>query len=305
MNLDVAENPDAEPLQLSDLELEDRWLLDGLNRTIEAVTRGLEQYEPSNAIGAARDWFWGSLCDWYLELIKPRLQDPDSASARVARAVLAYALDQVLRLLHPFVPFITEYLWGRLGEIGPPRGLSDETQLEVPLHLISAPWPVSNPAFDQPELPGTFAALQQITRAVREVRASAGVGPRQPLEVTVKTSAEQATALGPNFHVVERLAAVSRVTFDAHAARRPGSAVAVLGDTLLFVHDVIDDEAERGRLTKERGKLLKEVQGTEKRLNNPNFVAKAPPEVVDEIRERLRSYRDRLAAVERSLEQLG
>ena len=304
MNLDVADE-DSAGFEPDSLELEDLWLLDGLNRTITEVTRGLEAYEPSDALGAARDWFWSSLCDWYLELIKPRLADPGTPSARTARKVLAYALDQVLRLIHPFVPFITEYLWGRLGELAPSRGLEGLAPLDDSKYLISARWPEVTAAFEQRSLRTSFATLQQITRAVREIRASSGVGPRKPLSVTIKTSDEHAEELRSSFHVVERLAFIEDVNFDADATRVAGSAVAVLGDLQLFVHDVIDDDKEKKRLEKERAKLLKEVTGTEKRLDNPNFTAKAPAHVVQEIRERLDGYKTRLTAVEKSLEQLS
>ena len=304
INLDVDDTA-AAAVTVEDLELEDRWLLDGLNQAIAAVTEGLEGYEPSDAIGAAREWFWGSLCDWYLELIKPRLaDDPSSRSAQVARAVLAYALDQVLRLLHPFVPFVTEYLWGRLGELRPGRSLGQLSQLDGSELLITARWPRPVDGFDQPELRQTFGTLQDITRAIREVRATAGIGPRKPLKVTVKTTAARAAELEPHFDVVTRLAFVEEATFDSEASREKGSAVSVLGDVQLFVHDVIDDEAERQRLRKEQKKLSKEVKSTAKRLENPNFVSKAPPEVVAELRERLEGFRGRLEAVEKALEQL-
>jgi valyl-tRNA synthetase len=303
MNLH-ADDAGAGAFDPAELEIEDRWVLDGLDRTVATVTRCLEEYDPSGALGAARDWFWGSLCDWYLELIKPRLQQPGSASARTARRVLAYALDQVLRLIHPFVPFISEHLWGRLGEIVPSRGLGDFAPLDRSNLLITARWPEPRPAFARPDLRESFAVLQQITRAVREIRASSGVGPRAPLSVTIRTTDEHAKALAMDFHVVERLAFIESVGFDPRAVRKPGSAVAVLGDLQLFVHGVIDDQAERQRLTKERAKLLKDVEGTEKRLTNPSFVAKAPVEVVRELRERLEGFKARLDLVERTLREL-
>ena len=181
---------------------------------LSIVSKGLEEYEPSDALGAARDWFWGSLCDWYLELIKPRLADNTSSSAGTARQVLAYALDQVLRLIHPFVPFISEYLWGRLGELAPSRGLGGLAPLDDSRYLISAQWPTTRSELEQTELRANFAVLQQVTRAIREIRASSGVGPRKPLTVTIKASDEHARELEASFHVVERLAFIEKVIFD-------------------------------------------------------------------------------------------
>ncbi len=140
-----------EPRAIAELELEDRWILDGLNQAVRAVDQALRDYNPSAAITAAREFFWGSLCDWYLELIKPRLLQEEGESPRVARQVLAYCLDQMLRLLHPFVPFITEHLWQLLGEQVPRRGLGELAPAAASEQLIEAAWPTPAPELDDPE----------------------------------------------------------------------------------------------------------------------------------------------------------
>jgi valyl-tRNA synthetase len=295
----------APPLTRAALALEDRWILDGLDATVRAVHQGLADYNPSAAIGAARDFFWSALCDWYLELIKPRLADPTSDTARTARRVLAYAVDQVLRLFHPFVPFITEHLWQKLNDLVPERGLGALAAAPPAAQLIAAAWPQPNDRLAEPALRATFADLQEITRAVREVRAAAGVGPKAPLTLTVKPPVERRAALEARFHVVQHLAGVETVTFDPAATRRPGSAAKVVGDLELFVHDVIDDAAERARLEQRRGKIVKEIEGAQKRLGNPSFVERAPAEVVQELRERLAGFQASLDALDRSLAQLG
>ena len=292
-----------EPRAIEELELEDRWILDGLNQAVRAVDKGLEQYTPAAAITAAREFFWGSLCDWYLELIKPRLLKPDSESARVARQVLAYCLDQVLRLLHPFVPFVTEHLWQLLGEQVPRRGLGLARAPESD-RLINAAWPKVVPALDDPELRHTFADLQEITRAVREIRSARGLPPRQPLEMTLKPAPGRAEAIKEQAHVITHLAGVKTLTIDEAAQREPGSASRVMGEMVIFVHDVIDEAAERERLNKELARVGKEIVVCEKKLGNPKFVDRAPAEVVEENRERLAEYQQSKEALLKNLEEL-
>jgi valyl-tRNA synthetase len=301
MNLESAP-PTSTP---AELQLEDRWILDGLSQAVRAVERGLRDYNPSTALHAAREFFWSSLCDWYLELIKPRLQDPDDASGAVARQVLAFCLDQVLRLLHPFVPFITEQIWQQLGLQVPRRSLG---QLADPLgseHLINARWPVASEALEDPELRATFADLQALTRAVREVRSAQGLPPRQPVTVTLKPPAERAAAIEQQAHVVTRLAGIELLHLDPTASRPLGSASKVVGDLQIFVHDVIDEGAERQRLEEALKKIDKEIATCEKKLSNPKFVDRAPPAVVKEQQDRLADYKGQQAATQASLRELA
>jgi valyl-tRNA synthetase len=283
--------------------LEDRWVLDGLNECVKAVNKGLSAYNPSVALGAARDFFWGSLCDWYLELIKPRLQ-ADDASAPAARQVLAFCLDQVLRLLHPFVPFITEHLWQLLNEAVPDRGLAGLAAATPSRLLISASWPEPNQALVDEELRSLFADLQNMTRAVREVKAAQGLPPRRQLSVTLKPPANRVEALSRQAHVMVRLAGVAELSIDPKARRKPASAAKVVGDLEIFVHDVIDDEAERRRLQKALAKVERDLTSCEKRLADPSFVQKAPQEVVREYQERLAACEGERAALLASLREL-
>ena len=302
MNLGDAVPED--PRQLTDLALEDRWILDGLNQAIAAVDQGLAEYSPAVAITAAREFFWGSLCDWYLELIKPRLLDADDPSGPVARQVLAYCLDQVLRLLHPFVPFITEHLWQRLGAQVPGRGLGPLAPAEPSEVLITAAWPRQNEALADPALRRTFADLQEITRAVREVRSAQGISPRQPLTVTLKPPADGAAAIQQQTYIISRLAGVEQLHLDPDARRLPGMASRVFGEMQLLVHDVIDDAAERTRLTTELARVDKEIAVCQKKLQNPKFVDRAPAAVVAEQQQRLAGYKASRDALQANLAEL-
>ena len=316
MNLDVPDQEAAAALSgevaPEALQLEDRWLLDRLTAAVKAVHAGLEDYNPSVAINAARDFFWGDLCDWYLEVIRPRLADEATAaapeSARVARRVLAYGLDTTLRLLHPFMPYINEELWARLGEVLTDRGLGAWAPLPPNDMVITAAWPQPVEAMVAPQATRIFQDLQDLTRAVREVRSSLRISPRQPLDVVVKVAdqpgAARATELTAHSYVVEHLARVTLAT-DGAATRTPGSAARVVGELEFFVQDVIDDAAERTRLEGQKKKLLKELGGLEKKLANPKFVERAPAAVVAEQRARLEATQASLDALDRSLAELA
>ncbi|MCB9556960.1 MAG: valine--tRNA ligase [Deltaproteobacteria bacterium] len=286
LNLDDV--PDA-ARTAEELKLEDRWILDGLDQAVRAVQQGLSDYNPSLAINAAREFFWSELCDWYLELIKPRLAAGGQSGA-LARQVLAFCLDQVLRLFHPFVPFITEHLWQRLNAQVPVRGLGPWAQAPASDVLITAAWPVANDALAAPDLRALFGELQGVTRAVRELRQRAGVSPRQALKVTIKAPTASCARISEHADIVKRLANVSELIVDPNAERTPGAASRFVSDLQVFVHDVIDDEVERNRLVTELKKVEKELALCDKKLGNQAFVGKAPAEVVDEIRQRQQQY---------------
>ena len=286
------------------LPLEDRWILHRLDQAVVKVSEALEEYNPGAAIQAAREFFWSELCDWYLELIKARLSDKGDSRA-AAQQVLAFCLDQVLRLLHPFMPFISEHLWQKLGEQVSTRGLGPWASAEPAAQLINASWPQQRGQLQAPELDLTFGALQAVTRAVREVRASASVAPRQLLQVTIKAPPAQANAVAENASVLERLAGVAKLVADPQATRPAGAASKLVAGVQVFVHDVIDDEQERTRLQRELSRVDKEISTCQKKLANPKFVDRAPAEVVQEQRNRLENYRQSRTTIEESLAELG
>ncbi len=287
------------------MELEDRWILAALNRAVRAVTRGLENYNPSAALGAARDFMWGELCDWYLELIKPRLSGDDEASAATARQVLAHCLDQTLRLLHPFVPYITEYLYLQLLDQAPERGLPGLTPDDPGSDLLlTAAWPEPAPDLDDEPLLDTFADLQAVTSGVREVRSSRGIPPNRSVKVTVRPPEARADDIRTQAHVVQHMANASELQVDTQARQPARSASLMIGDLQIFVHDMVDPAEEKARLTKELAKVDKEIAICNKKLSNPGFVEKAPAHVVAEQRDRLARYTAQKQAIERSLADL-
>jgi valyl-tRNA synthetase len=290
-----------EPLDLQDLRVEDRWIVSRLELAIEAAEAGLRAYNPSLAITAIRDFFWNELCDWYLELVKPRMKDP--AEARVARQVLAHGLDQVLRLLHPFVPFVTEELWARLGELAPARGLDAALPSTAGL-LVLARWPEARPARRDPELEQRFAFVQEVVGAVREVRASHQVAPSARVPVVLKAPAEVLARLAGCEPLIAQMAGAREVRVDPDFQRPKDAATAVVRDLEAFVLGVVDLDKEREKLQKQRDRLAAQVGGIEQKLGNAAFVERAPAEVVERERARLDDLRRQLQSLDAALAEL-
>ena len=176
---------------LGELAAEDRWILSRLSGTCAAVQEQLQSYRPSAALAAVREFFWGDLCDWYLELIKPRVAaaDPDETDADAARQTVAAVLDGTLRLLHPFVPFISETLWAHLRELAPRRGIAGWQPADAEL-LAVADWPRPDARLEDAALEADVDRLRGIARAVRDLRARHGVEARKPLDAVIRPTGD-------------------------------------------------------------------------------------------------------------------
>ncbi len=288
------------PLALEALGEEDRWILSRLSRVAGAVTEELRAYNPSAALGAARDFFWGDLCDWYLEIVKPRFKDPVSAPA--ARTVLAFALDQVLRLFHPFVPFITEALWELLGAQCPVRGL--ERPLPGSPLLLAAAWPVARPEWRDAGLEDEFSLVQAVVRGVREIRALHNLPPSRKLDALIRADGRSAEILGRMRHFVSHLGALSSLEIGPSVAR-PATAVShVVGDMELYLQGVIDPEKERERLLAHRKKLVEDARKAETKLSNEGFIGRAPADIVEKERQKLKDLSNQIELIDANLKSL-
>ncbi len=289
------------PLELGDLAAEDRWILSRLSRTADEVTSQLEGYRPSAAIAAARDFFWNEFCDWYLELIKPRLRD--DVQAPIARQVLAVGLDRVLRLLHPFVPFITEALWSYLREQVPTRGI-DEPLPDSEL-CINARWPRPRPEWQDEILETEIGRVQDVIGKLRELRSRHDVAPRRSLPAAIKATGESREVLLRYPHLITDMARLASIAIEPDVEAPKNSATQVLGDIEIFLGEVLDPEKERARLESQRNKLTKERDAAAKKLGNDEFVSKAPADVVARVRARLDEVTAQLAIIDKNLEDLG
>lgn len=299
--MNLGEELGFQALSLADLAPEDRWILSRLSKTTRTVIGHLEAYNPSAAISAARDFFWSELCDWYLELIKPRMKD--EAQAPVARQVLATALDQVLRLLHPFVPFVTEVIWEQLNGQAPERGITEP--LPASEGCIKAAFPSPHAEWEDAALEAEFARLQDVTRALREVRSNYNVAPKKSLPAAIEAKGESLASLKALGAHLTNLLNLSSLEFGENVSVPENSATSVSGEAKLYLGDVLDPEKERARLGKQAEKLQKAIGGIEKKLGNERFVAKAPPEVVESEKKRLTDLQGQLAAVEEGLAALA
>jgi valyl-tRNA synthetase len=270
-----------------------RWIVGEIAKTEERITRAIEAFRYNDAADAIYHFTWDIYCDWYLEFIKPVLMDGEAAEQAETRATAAWALDQILILLHPFMPFITEELWGKLR----PRNSM----------LVVADWP------DYAGLPRDEAAFAEIDWLVRLISGIRAVRSEMSVPVAAKTSlliqganAETLSRLSRQEALIARLARVE--AWRQAEGQAPGNAVQTVLDeaTMLIPLDgVIDIAAEKERLRKEIGKTDKEITTLDKRLSNTGFVAKAPEDVVAEARARLDDYRQTRHKLEEALARLG
>ncbi|ABI76543.1 valyl-tRNA synthetase [Hyphomonas neptunium ATCC 15444] len=272
-----------------------RWILSELDACVADVTRGLEEYRFNEAAGALYRFIWNTLCDWYLELIKPLLAGMDDGAKSETRMVCGYVIDEALKLLHPFMPFVTEELWERRA----PGRANDQG------FLMRQDWPKSAGWRDG-------AATDEITwlidliSEIRSLRNDLGVpaGAKVPLAI-VNASNIDLMRVGAHEEILRRMARVEDVTLPNEMPA--GAVSAVVGSTVaaMSIADLIDVAEARKRLDKEIATLDKDIASTEKKLANADFVAKAPEEIVEENRERIRDWgarREKLKAARKSLE---
>ncbi len=272
-----------------------KWIIGEVARAAHDITTSLCAYRFNDAANAAYKFVWNVYCDWYLELAKPVLQGPDGAAKDEARATAAWVLDQIAKLLHPFMPFITEELWAINGRSGPAR----ETILAL------AEWP-DRAGHENAAAEAEIGFVVDLVSEIRSVRSEMNVPASALMQlVIVAANANLRTILIPWIDTIKRLARLSDVVFHTEA---PGeSAQMIVRGTVaaLPLAGVIDIDAEKARLRKEIGKEEKEVGKVDAKLANADFLARAPEEVVEENRERRQEALDRIARMSAALQRLG
>jgi len=260
--------------------LEDRWILSRFNRVTAEVNDALATYRFHEAANRIYDFFWGEFCDWYLELIKPRLnfeEGSDKSQARIACANLVNMFDASLRLLHPVMPFITEEIWHAMYEEKPPLQ-----------SIALAAYPQADEKQFDLNAETEMAILQDLIVNVRNVRAELKVEPKVKVPVEIFAHEPSIRAMiQQNRGAVERLANVEKITFtDSSLAKQAGARSTARFDVHVIYERKIDVAAERERLTKELEKLEKEFANNQKQLGNDQFLGKAPAKVVEGLRTR-------------------
>ena len=287
MNLTVTD--DALPEQL---ELEDKWILSRYNDTVRAVGENLEKFELGVAAGKIYDFIWDNYCDWYIELTKPRLNGDDPAAKEAAQRVLLHVLHGIVRLLHPFMPFITEEIYQALPHTGEA--------------LIVEAYPVYDPALAFPGEAADFELVMEAIRAVRARRAEMNVPPSRKSHLIIATDRPAAFELGQAY--IRKLAYAEAVSVRTEAPEDTGGTVSVVtGNARMFMPmaDLVDLEAERARLGKALANAEKGLQAQHAKLANPNFVSRAPEKVVNAEREKQANLEALIANLKESLARLG
>jgi valyl-tRNA synthetase len=286
----------------ADLAVEDRWLLSRLATVTQEVTQSLETYHFADAMRSLYDFAWDDFCSFYIEIAKERLQN--DATRATAQRVLAHSLDTLLRLLHPVIPFITEEIWGLLAQFAPQRGLAE---ISTPVDkIIVAPWPVADAKRQDAKIEAEFKSFQQVLGAVREIRSRQNIAPKKPIEFIVKAEAATIALLEPLKPYFAGMSNASVAAWGPDAEPPATNAHINLQGIDVFVDltGLIDVAAEIERLEKEGTKLQNLIQSKAKKLENANFVDRAPADVVAKERESLCQLQDQLTAIEKSLEEL-
>ena len=283
---------------------EERWVLSRLDRLTARVQRSLEEYQLGEAEQAIHEFLWDDYCDWYIEASKVRLR----AGATSALPVLVHVLERTLRLLHPFMPFITEELWQALMRRLPQEGAA-------PTFIATASYPEADDALLDREAEAGFDLARELVRVVRNVRAEFHIEPRRPVEAWVQAGELQAV-LEAQAEVIGALARVEplRISAEEQAfrlgsglAKDSGLLQAVVGRTVLSIPlgELVDLGGERERLSKELVEAETHIQRLEAHLEDEKFLARAPEEVVERERERLRALAERRERIQELLSQLG
>jgi valyl-tRNA synthetase len=278
--------------QLS-LTLADRWILSRFANAVKDTTRNLKTYRFNEAANILYHFAWNEYCDWYLELVKPRWsEEADPADRRVARWVAWKVLDGILRLLHPFMPFVTEELWQALPHDGEALAL--------------AAWPRAKKAWFDADAEREIAFLQELVVAVRNLRAENNVGPGKRVNVVVRGREDQLALIERLSDQIRPLARIETLTLSRDGARPPVAASAVVAGAEVFLplEGLVDLEAERERLVREADKLLNDLEGTRKKLRNQDFLRKARPEIVEKEKQRLATLEETLEKLKRAQDSL-
>ena len=274
------------------LEMEDKWILSKLNSVIPEVTENMEKFELGVAAQKVYDFIWDSYCDWYIELTKARLQGEDEEAKRNAQQVLCYVLTETLKLLHPFMPYITEEIWQALPHQGD--------------YLMLQQWPEYHAELSFPQEEKAMELIMDAIRAVRTRRAEMNVPPSKKAHLTVATQEQAVFEAGIPF--LKRLASASEVeVVPAAEARQEAGQVVIathVAQISIPLGELVDLEKEKARVQKELDKNRKMLSGLEGKLQNPGFVSKAPANVVEAERERAEKLRALIEKLEEQLQSM-
>ena len=288
--MNLTDDTDFSSLDVASLRPEDKWVLSLFNKTVKETRENLDKFEIGIALGGIYDFLWDILCDWYIELIKPRLFDKEGATNKAAQQTLNYVLSGTLKLLHPFMPFITEEIWQALPHVGDSIMVSD--------------YPQYNEGFNFPADEKYMSGVIDAIKAVRNRRAEMNVPPSRKAHIFIKTPDRSAFEGSEIFF--EKLASAAGVSY--LEGEEPENAVSIVsGDSVLYlpVNEMVDTEAERARLNKELENAEKMIASANSKLNNADFVSRAPEKVVNIEKDKLEKFTALKASILAELERLN
>ncbi|MFO7849265.1 MAG: valine--tRNA ligase [Spirochaetia bacterium] len=293
MNLEGRNFVSLEKVEMRDI---DKWIFHRLNETVKHVDTAVKNYRFNHAAQGIYEFFWSDYCDWYIEASKLNLYSDDEKEKDRAISLLLALLEESLRLIHPFLPFLSEEIYQKL-----PAGKGHE-------HLITAPYPGVSEGREHPETAGHFELLQEAIRSVRTLRSEFTIAPERKLRVAVRTDEGFGGAdfFREHRRLMEFLTNAEELTVSESVEDASGS-VPVAGkgyEVFVYIADVIDVAKEVENLRDEQKKLEKLALSTDKKLKNPGFTGNAPPEVVEKERGKLEEFEERLAKVKRYVSQL-
>jgi valyl-tRNA synthetase len=285
-------DPAAAAPKKSDLTLEDRWILSRLHRVIAKTRESLENYDFNLAAKGLYDFVWHDFCDWYLELIKPRFYEGAEVTLKQsAQYVLHRVLTDILKLLHPFIPFITEEIFQKL------PGKESES-------IMVAEFPTSATSWIDEAAEKKISAIQSLITAIRTMRSEMNIPPQKPAKVLLKIEDPSLQKLAKEYELFFReLAQTGELTVGAHLERPKASPRMVLefGEVFLPLEGLIDVTKEKARLRQEMEQARKLLEGTLRKLNNEDFLEKAPNEIIDKEKAKAQDFKDKLERLEQNL----
>lgn len=293
--MNIGEDFKAEHIDLSGKKsLADEWILTRLNETIADVTRLAEKYEFGEVGRVLYNFIWDEFCDWYIEMSKIPMNGEDEVQKQMTRSVLAYTLDSIMRMLHPFMPFVTEHIWQNL----PVTGDS----------IVTASWPVVKPELSNEQSKRDMEQLMEIIRAVRNTRSEVNTPMSKQIPMMIKTNSEAISErLETERPFIERFCNPSILTIstDVEIPEEVITTAVTGGSVILPLEGLIDMEKEIARLEKELEKWQKELERVDKKLSNEKFVAKAPEKIINEEKEKQALYTEKYNSVQERLNQLN
>ena len=277
----------------------DRWIVSRLQKTEAAVAQGFADYRLDNVASAIYDFVWNEYCDWYLEIAKVQIQTGSADQQRATRRTLLRVLEAILRLAHPVIPFVTEALWQVVAPLAGKAGKAGES-------IATAPYPQAQAENIDEAAESQFAQLKALVDACRNLRGEMQVSPAQRLPLYAVGDADFLQANAPALQALAKLSEVKVFATEAEWASAAGAApVAVAGSARLALFMQVDKDAERARLGKEAQRLEKEIAKANGKLGNEAFVAKAPPAVIAQEKQRLADFDAALEKINEQLKRLG